>query len=80
MLVCARASVYPNSLSLFGRKTFQEQIVQVDEAIQEAPSGVQLDLQPPFREIYLHDVCPLLQATADLALLLKQERIEVFLT
>src|SRR4029450_10731918 len=69
-----------NSLSFFGRKTFQEQVVQVDETAQEPPCRIELDGKPPFREVDLERVSAFLQTASNLAFLLMQQSIKVLLT
>ena len=51
-----------------------------NESLQEITRGIHFDRKPPFREVYLHHVRALLQAAANLTLVLAQEIIDKFLS
>ena len=71
--------MHADPLSLVGGKTLDQQTVQIDETLQKSPRRIELDREPPFREIDLDDMRAFLQAAPDLAFLLVEKIIEVIL-
>ena len=71
--------MHADALAVLGGEPRQREVVQVDEAVQESPGGVDLDRQPPFREVDLHLVRALPQAVADLGLVLAQQVVDELL-
>ena len=65
--------MHADAPALEGREPRQCEIIQIDEAVKEVPRGIDLDCQPPLREIDLDFVCALLQATPDLGFVLVQQ-------
>src|SRR5207253_7235528 len=60
--IVPRAGMDPDAPALFRREPRQREIVQVDEAVEEMPGGIDLDGQPSFGEVHLNLVRSLLQA------------------
>ena len=54
----------------------KREIVQIDEAVQQLAGRIDLDRQPSFREVDLHLVRTLLQAAANLGLVLVQQIVD----
>jgi len=77
--VSAGARVHADAPALLDGETRQRQIVQIDEALQEIPRGIELDRQPSFREVDLHAVRTLLQTVANLRFVLAQQVINKFI-
>ena len=73
----ARAGVHPEALPLLGGEALEHQIVQVDETLQQAPTRVQLDRQPPFGEVHLDHMGAHRQTTPNFTLLLSDQGIEI---
>ena len=60
-------------VAVLGRKARQREIVQVDEPVQQLARWIDLDGEPPLREVDLHAVGALPQAVPDFRLVLAQE-------
>jgi hypothetical protein len=60
-------------------EALDQKTVQIDETLQKSPRRIELDREPPFREIDLDDMCAFLQATPDFAFRLIEKIIEVIL-
>ena len=71
--IAAGAGVHAEPLPLGGGEALERQIVEVDEALQQATRGIELDRQPPLGEVDLDLVRALLQAPADLGLVLVEQ-------
>jgi hypothetical protein len=60
-------------------EALDQRTVQIDETLQKSPRRIELDREPPFREIDLDDMCAFLQAVPDFAFRLVEKIIEVIL-
>ena len=65
--------MHADAPAFLGGEPRQREVVQVDEAVEQVPGGVDLDGEPPFGEVDLHLVRALLQAAAHLGLVLAQQ-------
>src|SRR5207245_11372492 len=72
----AGASVDTNPLPLRGREPFQHTVVEADEGPEQLLRRIEFCREPAFREVDLHVVGTLRQATPDVALGLANEVIE----
>ena len=68
ILVAPRARVNPDPRPLLWRKTLEDAVVEGHEVVQETLGRIELDRQPPLREIDLHAVGASLQAPPDVLL------------
>jgi hypothetical protein len=62
--------VHADPPAVLGGEPRQREVVQVDETVQEIPGGVELDRQPPLREVDLDLVRASLEAATNLDLML----------
>ncbi len=74
-VICA--GVDADSLSFFGRKAFQQQVIQLDETAEQLPRRVEPDRKPRLGEIDLHHVSAFLETAPDFALLLAEQVVEI---
>ena len=77
--VATRAGVHPDALPIFGGEARQRQIVQTNETIQEIAGWIEFNRQSSFREIDLHFVRALLEASANLHFVFAQQIVDEFL-
>ena len=77
--IAARAGVHPDPPALLRGEARQREVVQVDEAVEEVPGGVDLHREAAFGEVDLHRMRAPLQAPADLELVLAKEVVNELL-
>ena len=74
--VAAGTGVHAETQALRRRESRQRKIVQIDEAVQQIPAGINLHRQTSFRKVNLDLVGALLQTIAHLCFVLVQEVLD----
>src|SRR5258706_8553448 len=71
--------MHPDAAALFRRETRQREIIEVDEAVQEMPGGIDLYREGSFGEVPLHVASALVQAAPDLGFMLGRQVVDELL-
>ena len=58
--------MHADPLSLLLRKVIEDAVVQGDELFEEPAGAIELEREAPFREVDLHAVRPLVEASPDI--------------
>src|SRR5258708_9126541 len=74
--IIPRAGMDPDAPALFLREPRQREIVEVNEAVEEVPGGIDLHGQPSLGEVHLNLVRALFQAAPYLGFMLAQQIID----
>src|SRR5262245_26991281 len=77
--VTPRACMHSDTPAFFRGESREREIVQIDEAVEEIPEGIQLNCQALLGEVNLNLVRALLQTAANLGLVLAQQILDEFL-
>ena len=64
--IAPRARVHADPLSLLLRKVIENAVVQGNELFEEPAGAIELEREAPFREVDLHAVRPLVEASPDI--------------
>ena len=75
----AGTSVHTYAAALFGGESREGKIVEIDETVEKIPGRIDLDRETAFGEVDLDLVRALLQAIANLDLVLSQQVLDEFL-
>ncbi len=79
MEIVPRAGMDPDAPACFGRETREREVVQVDEAVEQIPGGVDLHGQPSLGEVHLHLVGAPGQAAPYVGFMLAQQIVDELL-
>ena len=77
--IAARTRMNTDASSVLGRESREGKVIQIDEPVQQFAGRIELDGEPPFREVDLDFPRTFPQAVAHFCLMLSQQIIEKLL-